>query len=263
MKIGKIFSHKKYFIQEFKKYLNVSNFICILQMTGKDMCALSKEEFCARAPVFVGDILWEHLVLLQQDVDRESAALKNAPSNLSETSTEPVSAHSAHFPASPQKTYHTLSSSVSPPRHAPYSAPTPPLSYASLDSGSVAPPLNIVKTEFKTEYPAPAPAPSVYQQHYQQQYYQPAPAPGPRHYQPYYGSLYDMSAPSPHPQQYPAFPPHAAPAPAPAQVAVSRPQWAAVSSVSPLPSHSYQVRIISHYPPRPAPALPPPHPASQ
>ena len=45
-----------------------------------------------------GNILWE-----QQEVDRESAALNNARSNLSETSTaEPVSAHAA--------------SSVSPPR---------------------------------------------------------------------------------------------------------------------------------------------------
>ena len=67
-------------------------------MTGKDMCPLSKEEFCARAPVFVGDILWEHLVLLQKDVDRKSAALKNAPSNLSETSTEPTAQLSVYKP---------------------------------------------------------------------------------------------------------------------------------------------------------------------
>ena len=43
------------------------------------MCALSREEFCGRTPSFVGDILWEHLVLLQQDVDRDAAALKNSP----------------------------------------------------------------------------------------------------------------------------------------------------------------------------------------
>ena len=90
------------------------------------MCALSREEFCGRAPSFVGDILWEHLVLLQQDVDRDAAALKNAPSNLSETSTDPVSiprlppsppgAQQPQYHQSPQKTYHTLS----PQRHAPY-----------------------------------------------------------------------------------------------------------------------------------------------
>ena len=79
------------------------------------MCALSREEFCGRAPSFVGDILWEHLVLLQQDVDRDAAALKNAPSNLSETSTDPVSmprlppsppgAQQPQYHQSPQKTY--------------------------------------------------------------------------------------------------------------------------------------------------------------
>ena len=53
-------------------------------MTGKDICALSREEFCGRAHSFVADILWEHLVLLQQEVDRDVAALKNVLSNLSE-----------------------------------------------------------------------------------------------------------------------------------------------------------------------------------
>ena len=56
-------------------------------MTGKDIYALSIEGFCGRAPSFVADILWEHLVLLQKDVD--AAALKNVLSNLSETLTEP------------------------------------------------------------------------------------------------------------------------------------------------------------------------------
>ena len=80
-----------------KKYLKVSNLICVLQMTGKDMCVLSKQE-SARVIGVAGNILWE-----QQEVDRESAALNNARSNLSETSTaEPVAAHAA--------------SSVSPPR---------------------------------------------------------------------------------------------------------------------------------------------------
>ena len=52
--------------------------------------------------------MWEQL-----EVDRESAALKNAPSNLSETST--VSAHAAHFPAA-----HPLLLGVAAP------PPTPP-----------------------------------------------------------------------------------------------------------------------------------------
>nr|CAH7735732.1 unnamed protein product [Callosobruchus chinensis] len=33
-------------------------------MKGKDICAMGKDAFSARAPAFVGDILWEHLELL-------------------------------------------------------------------------------------------------------------------------------------------------------------------------------------------------------
>lgn len=35
-------------------------------MKGKDICAMGKDAFMARAPAFVGDILWEHLELLQK-----------------------------------------------------------------------------------------------------------------------------------------------------------------------------------------------------
>ena len=69
------------------------------------------------------DILWDHLVLLQQDVDRDAAALKIVPSNLCKTLTDPVSmprlppsppgAQQPQYHQSPQKTYLTLS----PQRH--------------------------------------------------------------------------------------------------------------------------------------------------
>lgn len=36
------------------------------RMKGKDICAMGKDAFQARAPAFVGDILWEHLELLQK-----------------------------------------------------------------------------------------------------------------------------------------------------------------------------------------------------
>lgn len=36
------------------------------RMKGKDMCGMGKDAFSARAPAFVGDILWEHLELLQK-----------------------------------------------------------------------------------------------------------------------------------------------------------------------------------------------------
>ncbi|XP_060520872.1 protein C-ets-1 isoform X3 [Cylas formicarius] len=47
------------------------------RMKGKDICAMGKDAFAARAPAFVGDILWEHLELLQKDVERERT-LSNA-----------------------------------------------------------------------------------------------------------------------------------------------------------------------------------------
>ena len=36
------------------------------QMKGKDMVALGRETFVARSPPFAGDILWEHLEILQK-----------------------------------------------------------------------------------------------------------------------------------------------------------------------------------------------------
>ncbi|XP_031784895.1 ETS-like protein pointed isoform X3 [Nasonia vitripennis] len=54
-------------------------------MTGKQICAMGKESFLARAPAFMGDILWEHLEILQKDVDLEKASLENMPANLYES----------------------------------------------------------------------------------------------------------------------------------------------------------------------------------
>ncbi|XP_023316778.1 protein C-ets-2 isoform X2 [Trichogramma pretiosum] len=54
-------------------------------MTGKQICNMGKESFLAHAPVFMGDILWEHLEILQKDVDNEKASLENMPSNLYES----------------------------------------------------------------------------------------------------------------------------------------------------------------------------------
>ncbi|XP_048515594.1 protein C-ets-1 isoform X2 [Athalia rosae] len=54
-------------------------------MTGKQICAMGKESFIARAPAFMGDILWEHLEMLQKEVDTEKPSLENVPSNLYES----------------------------------------------------------------------------------------------------------------------------------------------------------------------------------
>ncbi|KYB26766.1 hypothetical protein TcasGA2_TC034783 [Tribolium castaneum] len=47
------------------------------RMKGKDICAMGKDAFAARAPAFVGDILWEHLELLQKDVEKERSLTNN------------------------------------------------------------------------------------------------------------------------------------------------------------------------------------------
>lgn len=40
---------------------------------GRDICQMGKESFLQRTPPFVGDILWEHLEILQKDVEKERA----------------------------------------------------------------------------------------------------------------------------------------------------------------------------------------------
>ncbi|XP_045460726.1 ETS-like protein pointed isoform X1 [Harmonia axyridis] len=52
------------------------------RMKGKDICTMGKDAFAARAPSFVGDILWEHLELLQKDVEKERALSGNVSSNI-------------------------------------------------------------------------------------------------------------------------------------------------------------------------------------
>ncbi len=52
-------------IREFSlEGVNPQNFT----MRGKDMCALGKESFLARTPPYMGDILWEHLDILQKGI---------------------------------------------------------------------------------------------------------------------------------------------------------------------------------------------------
>ncbi|KAL5020248.1 hypothetical protein ScPMuIL_003140 [Solemya velum] len=54
------------------------------RMKGHELCKLGKEDFLKLAPPFMGDILSEHLDILQKDVAKEQASLCNAPSNYSE-----------------------------------------------------------------------------------------------------------------------------------------------------------------------------------
>merc|ERR1712223_1883489 len=66
---------------------NYSQFVQQFQITGKEACALSKDEFLARAPNFMGDILWAHLEMLQKEVDREKNLIQNIQSGYSDAFT--------------------------------------------------------------------------------------------------------------------------------------------------------------------------------
>lgn len=46
--------------------LDINNFEAFLKMQGSDIVALGREGFLAVAPPFTGDILWEHLEILQK-----------------------------------------------------------------------------------------------------------------------------------------------------------------------------------------------------
>lgn len=54
-------------LREFSLEGSVTN-LQQFHMRGKDICAMGKEAFIAKAPDFLGDILWEHLELLQKGI---------------------------------------------------------------------------------------------------------------------------------------------------------------------------------------------------
>ena len=212
------------------------------------MCGLSKDDFCARAPVFVGDILWEHLQLLQQECDKDKAALKNAPPKLSEISTAANMTGSSPprmYNASPVPTYTTLEPSrvqhQSPVYHhraspapvyqrsspGPYEQRLPtPDQYKPVESKPAEDPAMRVKCEYpvKEEFSS---------NHYNQ--YVPYPHQYQRGLYQYPGAYQSyMPAPPAHPY-YPAPQPHLQ-APPPLQPAPHR--W------SPELQHNFQVTII-------------------
>ncbi|XP_012149094.1 ETS transcription factor pointed isoform X4 [Megachile rotundata] len=118
-------------------------------MTGKQICAMGKESFLARAPAFMGDILWEHLELLQKDVDAAKASLENVPANVYESVCVPdlgdflgyqgtghqVATPEHKSPATPASSTTSNSSSTNPRTGTQPSAPLqPPSATASLPS---------------------------------------------------------------------------------------------------------------------------------
>jgi len=45
----------------------MDSFLGSLAVSGKQLCSLNKQEFISRAPLFMGDILWAHLEILQKE----------------------------------------------------------------------------------------------------------------------------------------------------------------------------------------------------
>jgi hypothetical protein len=87
------------------------------QITGKEVCSLSKDEFLARAPPFMGDILWAHLEILQKDSENDRANIENVPSNFSDTTFAAAVAAAAvdsSFGSNQQRTYTNLDASSHP-----------------------------------------------------------------------------------------------------------------------------------------------------
>ena len=98
---------------------HIDSFVAGLSMSGRQVCAITKDQFLARAPPFMGDILWAHLEILQKEVDKENAKVENVPVNFS----EPFS-----VPDQFQRTYTTLGTAT------PTSLPAPPPSTLSAST---------------------------------------------------------------------------------------------------------------------------------
>ncbi|ODN04274.1 ETS-like protein pointed, isoform P2/D [Orchesella cincta] len=64
-------SHVKHWLHwaanEFSLSQHSSTVHDISQMKGKDIIALGREAFLSHTPAYMGDILWEHLEILQKD----------------------------------------------------------------------------------------------------------------------------------------------------------------------------------------------------
>ena len=55
--------------------VNISNFT----MRGRELCKMEKEKFLKLAPPFMGDILWEHLDILQKGMSNKFSRVLRKP----------------------------------------------------------------------------------------------------------------------------------------------------------------------------------------
>jgi hypothetical protein len=53
-----------------------------LRLRGSEICAMGKEAFLARVPAFMGDILWEHLDLLQKGTHTIHRKTRSLPGSI-------------------------------------------------------------------------------------------------------------------------------------------------------------------------------------
>ena len=67
-------------VREFSLYgASLDNFV--YSLTGRELCSLTKEQFVSRAPLFMGDILWTHLEILQRETDNKENIKTNLPAS--------------------------------------------------------------------------------------------------------------------------------------------------------------------------------------
>ncbi|CRK94673.1 CLUMA_CG008173, isoform A [Clunio marinus] len=79
--------HIKYWLEWVKREftLEISNIDAFKKMHGRDLIGLGREGFLAIAPVYTGDILWEHLEILQKDCEKPSTNDQLYESNINTT----------------------------------------------------------------------------------------------------------------------------------------------------------------------------------
>ncbi|EDV94362.1 GH20724 [Drosophila grimshawi] len=62
--------HVIYWLNWAKNEFSLLSMVPFCKMTGREMVELGKEKFLAITPPFTGDILWEHLDILQKDCEK-------------------------------------------------------------------------------------------------------------------------------------------------------------------------------------------------
>merc|ERR1711976_826206 len=70
---------------------HIDSFISSLSMSGKELCAMNKQNFITRAPLFMGDILWAHLEILQKESDQIVSKTASVPFYLPQHPLPPAS----------------------------------------------------------------------------------------------------------------------------------------------------------------------------